>query len=344
MVTMKDVAREAGVSISTVSLVLSGRGKGRITAEVTTRVQGVAAELEYTPNLLAKGLRTKQTHVVGLLSDSVASTPFSGKMLAAAQQEAWDAGYLLLLIDTAGSREMEAPATRALLQRNVQGMIYAAMYHREVILPAVPDRLPLVILDGRPSTQGRADWVVPDEEGGAELAVEALTAAGHRRIGFCNLGVEIPASTGRLRGYRKALKKAGITPDPSLVVHAETNTASAGSVAMHDLLSRPNRPTAVFCFSDRVAAGAYRAAMERGLRIPDDLSIVGFDNQELIVDALHPALTTVALPHERMGTWAARRIVERIRSEAEHPEAIHELAPCQLIRRASIAPPKGALS
>lgn len=340
MVTMKDVARQACVSVSTVSLVLSGRGEGRITPEVADRVRRAAADLGYVPNLLAKGLRTRQTHTIGLLSDSVASTPFAGMMLAAAQREAWEAGYLLLVIDTAAEREMEVPAAQALLQRNVEGLIYASMYHREVTLPPVPDDVPLVVMDGQPSDERRADWIVPNEQEGAELAVGALVQAGHRRIAFCSNAERIPASVGRERGYRSALAAAGIDYDPSLVVSAETNTAEAGQTAIHELLSREIDATAVFCFSDRIAIGAYRAAAAHGLNIPDDLSIVGFDNQQFVADALYPGLTTIELPHAYMGTWAVRRLIERLRQPVDDRPTSSELAPCRLVIRESIAPPK----
>ncbi|MGW7291775.1 LacI family DNA-binding transcriptional regulator [Streptomyces xiamenensis] len=339
MVTMKDVARKAGVSVSTVSLVLSGRGVGRITEEVADRVRASAADLHYVPNLVAKGLRTKQTHTIGLLSDSVASTPFAGKMLAAAQLEAWESGYLLLLIDTADAREMEEPATQALLQRNVEGLIYASMYHRDVQLPQLPDGIPVVVMDGRPTDLDRADWIVPDEQGGARLAVQVLLDAGHRRIAFCNNAEPIPASAGREKGYGDALADAGIAYDPALVVHAATNTADAGRAAVLDLLSRPEPPTGIFCFSDRIAIGAYRAATERGLRIPDDLSIVGFDNQEFIADVLSPPLTTVELPHTQMGTWAARRVIKRLRTPGVSLPVKNEYASCQLIIRDSVGHP-----
>lgn len=337
---MKDVAREAGVSVSTVSLVLSGRGDGRISPVVATRVRAAAAMMQYVPNLLAKGLRTRQTHTIGLLSDSVASTPFAGTMLAAAQREAWESGYLLLLIDTAGSPEMEAPAAQALMQRNVEGLIYASMYHRNVELPEIPSTVPLVVLDGRPTDEDRADWIVPDEEGGARAAVQALIDAGHRRIAFCNNAENIPAAASRLIGYRDTLHDAGIEYDSALVIDASTSAADAGAIAVHELLSRAEPPTAIFCFSDRIALGAYRAAAERGIVVPSELSIVGFDNQEFVVDAFLPGLTTVALPHEYMGKWAARRLIERLGNPESSQPVQGVLAPCDIVTRASVSAPR----
>lgn len=341
MVTLKEVGEQAGVSASTVSLVLNGRDVGRITPEVAARVRKVAGDLGYAPNLLARGLRTRQTKTFGMVSDEVASTPFAGKMLAAAQRKAWDSGYLLLVVDTGASKAVEEAAIAALMQRNIEGLIYASMYHREVPLPATPPNLPLVILDGWTDADSSAEWIVPDEEGGARLAIETLIQAGHTRIGFCNSAEAVPASVGRLRGYRQALEAAGIDYEPGLVANARIATTAEGFPAAMSLLDRPDRPTALFCYNDRVAMGAYQAADQLGLRIPDDLSVIGFDNQEFIADSVRPGLTTVQLPHERMGAWGADRLIERTENPTVGPiePPMRELAACSLIVRNSIAPP-----
>lgn len=341
MVTLKDVAAQAGVSVSTVSLVLNQRDSGRITPEVAERVRRVARELGYVPNLLARGLRTKQTRTIGLLSDQVASTPFAGRMLAAAQREAWDAGYLLLLIDTADTPTLETPAISALLQRNVEALIYASMYHRVLSPPSVPPTIPLVVLDGRPAGHDDIDWIVPDEEEGARTAVASLIGAGHRRIAFCNYADVIPASIGRLAGYRAALHEAAIPVDESLITAAADSTAAEGRRAAAALLDRADRPTAIFCFSDRIAMGVYQAAAEHDIHIPHDLSIIGFDDQEFVADALRPGLTTMALPHDEMGAWAARRAIQRLEppNTANPIDTRFELARCRLVERDSIRPP-----
>lgn len=130
-----------------------------------------AAELGYVPNLLARGLKTRQSLTIGLVSDRVASIPFAGQMLAGAQLAVAEQDYLLMLIDTAGHPEVEGPATRALLQRNIEALIVAAEFHRDVELPLVPNSLPIVVLDGRPNDlDASADWVVPDEVAGAQAA------------------------------------------------------------------------------------------------------------------------------------------------------------------------------
>lgn len=150
MVTLRDIAEQVGVSVSAVSLVLNDRGGGRVRADVAQRIREVAAELGYIPNLLARGLKTRQSLTVGLISDRVASIPFAGQMLAGAQVAAAEEEYLLMLIDTAGDPRLEGPAVRALLQRNIEGLIIAAEFHRDVEIPLLPHSIPAVVLDGKP--------------------------------------------------------------------------------------------------------------------------------------------------------------------------------------------------
>jgi LacI family transcriptional regulator len=338
--TQKDVARRAGVSVATVSMVLAGRQKGRVTDAVSARVRAAADELGYVPNLIARSLKTRRTKTIGLLSDEVASTPFAGAMLAGAQREAWRSGYLLISVDMAGDQALEAAAIQALTQRNVDALIYASMYDRVIALPSELDQVPVVLLDARPEagTDG-VDWVVPDEAGGAAAAVQELIDLGHVRIGFCNQADDVPARRERLAGYLAAHTSSGLPVDDSLIVDAQQNEAVGGYDAALQLLRREDRPTAIFCFSDRIAMGVYRAAAELGISIPGDLSVVGFDNLELIAAAVFPPLTTVQLPHEAMGVWAARRAVQLSESDDEELVPQHLEMTCPLVRRGSTGPP-----
>lgn len=344
MITLRDIATQTGVSIAAVSLVLNGRDAGRVSPETAERIRRVADEAGYAPNLSARGLKTRQTRTIGLLSDGVASIPFAGQMLAGAQTAAWEEGYLLLLIDTAGNDDLGAPAVRSLLQRNVEGLIVAVQYHREVDLGLVPPSVPTVVLNGRSTDDSDdargADWVVPDEAGGGSAATRHLVEAGHRRIALCNLSAPAFVIAERLRraGYESALAEAGIPLDPSLVVEAAAPSAEAGRVAAEEVLRRPDRPTAVFCVSDRIAVGFYQAAARLGLEIPRDLSVVGFDNQADVADSILPGLTTVQLPHRDLGVWAAKQAVRRAQGNAgEAP--VQELIACPLVERASVAAP-----
>jgi LacI family transcriptional regulator len=213
------------------------------------------------------------------------------------------------------------------------------MWHRVV---RVPDGLPAgtVFLDGRPEGGG-FPAVVPDDRAGAVAAVRELVEHGHRRIAYIGGGEPpIPVAENlRYEGYLAALREAGIDPDPSLHVAASTTSAAGGAAAAAMLLDRPTheRPTALFCFNDRVAMGAYRAARHRGLRVPPDLSVIGYDDQQYIAGELDPPLTTVALPHYEMGRWAME-VRLGVRSAPTENGGVF-LMPCPLIRRESVAPP-----
>lgn len=339
MITLRDVAQEVGVSISTVSLVLNGHARGRVRADLAERIRKTADDMLYVPNHFARSLSTSRTATVGLVSDQVATIPFAGPMLAGAQRVLWEEGYLLMLIDTAGNDEIAGPAALSLVQRNVEALILAVAHHKIIDLPAVPTGAPIVVLDGRPANGGRqVDFVVPDEEGGARAAVRHLITRGHRRIGFCNVPALYPeAARLRLKGYRSALEAAHIMIDPDLIVNAETANTSAAIEPARRLLTRPDPPTAVFCFGDQLAMGFYHVAFDLGLRIPDELSIVGFDNQQFIADCLSPGLTTVQLPHSGMGEWAARQALKRIRGEVLSGDPEGYLAPCTLVERNSVS-------
>lgn len=339
MITLKDLAAAVGVSASAVSLVLNDRHLGRVNENTAARIRAAADDMGYIPNQLARGLKTKRTHTIGILSDSVASVPFAGRMLEGVQTVAWEAGYLAMIIDTTNRQELIEQSARSLLQRDIDGLIVATEYHRRIALPVVPPSIPLVVLDGVPEDDAVADGVVPDETRGAYTATTHLLEAGHRRIAFCNIGGDrYIASRLRYEGYAEALGEYGVGAEAHQVIElADTATADAYPVLLR-LLSSPDRPTGVFCFSDQIAFAVYQAADDLGLRIPQDLSVVGFDDQRFIADALRPALTTVRLPHFELGAWAAQRVIDRIHGEVDDPPHIERIS-CPLIIRGSVAPP-----
>jgi DNA-binding LacI/PurR family transcriptional regulator len=337
---ISDVAAAAGVSTSTVSLVLNNR-TARISEETRERVRDAAAAVGYTPNSIARSLRTQRTRTIGLVSDVIATTPFAGRMLAGAQDAAREHGHLLILVNTDADPAVERDAIRALVDHQVDAMIFATMWHRVVETPeGLPDRT--VFLDCRPA-DGTRPAVVPDEVAGGRAAVRELLAAGHRRIAWLDIGEPNPpvASGLRHQAYREVLAEAGITPDPAWHVRGDGTTAASGRAATDRLLDLPphRRPTAIFCFNDRMAAGAYVAARHRGLEIPADLSVVGYDDQQLVAGELDPPLTTIALPHYEMGRWAAE--VALGAREPPQPGQPY-LMPCPIIRRDSVTSPPAA--
>lgn len=339
MITLKDLAAAVGVSASSVSLVLNGRHEGRVNAQTASRIRTAADDMGYIPNQLARGLKTKRTHTIGVLSDRVASLPFAGRMFEGLQTVAWEAGYLAMIIDTTDRPELMEQSLRSLLQRDVDAIIVASEFHRRIEVPPVPPTIPVVVLDGIPEDPHRADGVVPDESGGAYAAASHLVNAGHRRVAFCNVGGDLYiASQLRYDGYALALRERDLQVDPSLVMTLPDASTNSAYEPMRDLLSRKDRPTAIFCFSDKTALAAFQAAGDLGLTIPRDLSVVGFDDQVFIADSLRPGLTTVRLPHYDMGAWAAQRVVDRILDPDLGPTRVQRVE-CPLIDRGSVGPP-----
>ena len=304
----------------------------RVSSDTRARVKAAADRLGYVPNEVARQLRSQRTRTVGLLGDEVTTTPFAGKMVLGAQEAASRMGWLLLLLNSGLDPELEQQEIQALLQGRVDGILYTTMYHRIVTPPAQLQVMPTVLLDAQEASRTLPS-VVPDEEGGGYAATLELLEHGHRRIGFVATDANIPALEGRLAGYRRALAEAGVPFDNGLVA-AGTSVARGGMAAAMQLLQQRDRPTALFCFNDRMAMGAYQAAASLGLSVPHDVSVVGFDDQEGISDGLLPGLTTVALPHYAMGAWAVEALIARI----EDPDAPVEQAvlPCPLVRRESV--------
>ena len=281
--------------------------------------------------------------MIGLISEEVATTPHAGRIILGAQEAARKEGFTLVVINTDldASEELRRLDVNALIESQVDGILYATMYHREVSLPVNLHTVPAVLIDAS-DRAGIIPSAVPDEYNGARAAVESLTRLGHRRIGFVTNVDDVPATRGRLSGYRDVLEEAGIDFDEALVVSA-VSEALGGYESASALLDLSERPTALFCYNDRMAMGAYRSAAERKLTIPGDLSIVGFDNQEIIATSLFPGLTTVALPHYEMGAWAVQTLVAILRGSDESHSLADQptLMPCPLVPRDSVGPPRG---
>lgn len=338
MATLKDIAVATGVSVSTVSLVLNGKGSGRVNSVTAAAVEAAAARLGYQPNHVAKSLRSRRTQTLGLVSDSVARSPFSSELIRGAQQAAWEAGYVLLSIYLNDESTSEDLALGTLFQRDVEGLIVATDYHRLRHMPVAPS-VPLAFADCRPEDGGAQVYTVtPDERQGARVATEHLIGWGHQRIGYIGTTDSRFLARGlREAGWRDALVAAGIQPDEDLLENAAGPTAAEGREAARRLLDRAN-PTAVFCFSDQLAMGVIQVACERGIQVPEQLSVVGFDDMPFVAEALNPPLTTVRLDHHAMGAAAATAVLTAI--ESGNPVVGSHATPCPLVERASVARPR----
>jgi LacI family transcriptional regulator len=328
---MHEVAALAGVSQATVSLVLNGTGRSRYTEATRARVFAAVEELDYRANIYAKVLREGVSGVIGFIGDSVASSPFAGQLISAAQDAAWDHDLMLMSVNTDGRGSLEAAAVDALRSYSAVGIVYAFMYHRAITVPDSLSTVRTVVLNSR-DLNSTTHSVYPDEHQGGYAATRRLISAGHSRIAMINiqtLSSGLPAAVGRHRGYCDALTDAGIGLDPAL--HVEGLGGPAGGYqAIPQLLELNEPPTAIFCGNDRTAWGAYQALQAHGVRVPDDMSIIGFDNQEIISTGLHPELTSVELPFVAMAKRAIDIIADPSSFSFEQP------IECPIIERSSI--------
>ena len=339
-VGISDVARAAGVSVTTVSHALSGRGK--VSAVTRGRVEKLADEMGYAPNRIASALRRQRSGIIGLVSDEVATTPFAGQLLLGAQDAAAARGFLLMVLSSNRDPLVERDQIDALIAQQVDAIVYATMSHQHVRVPAALAHRRAVLVDAW-DPDADLPGVIPDEREIGETATDLLITQGHRRIAHLTVAENTPAKLGRLEGYRIALERAGLDYDEELVITTPVERGSAATglarVALGSFLrtAAEGRPTAVFCFNDQFAMGAYQAAALFGLRIPVDLSVVGVDNLELIAANLTPGLTTIALPHYEMGRWAVERAIELVDGAAVPPVSVR--MPARLIDRESVSVP-----
>ncbi|PPF82657.1 LacI family transcriptional regulator [Pseudoclavibacter sp. RFBJ3] len=327
-VTMREVAKAAGVSVATVSHVVNNKKGARIGEDARRRVQHVVAELGYRPNALAKTLSRGTSRFIGLVADAIATTPFAGQIIHGAQDEAWKHGYILLVANTESNAAAESEAIAMMLEHQVHGILYSTWYHRGITPPEGLEKTETVLVNCY-ALDGGYPAVVPDEYQGGRAATAALLAAGHQRIAFINTTTESPAQSGRLAGYRAALEASGVPFDDSLVFPASPQ--QEGGYASTDGVLRTGA-TGVFCHNDRVAMGLYDGLRERGLRIPEDIAVMGFDNQDVIAAHLRPPLSTVALPHYELGAQGVRLLLGLESSTPDSPQLID----CPPIARSSV--------
>ncbi|MET7274681.1 LacI family DNA-binding transcriptional regulator [Streptomyces flaveolus] len=335
--TSRDVARIAGVSHTAVSFVFNGRAEGNLSPATQERIRQAAAQLGYRPDPLARGLRRRRTAVIGMVTDGIASSPFAGRLLRGAMETAWDSGHLVLTVDSGGDPAKEDAAVAELLDRRVDGIVYAAMSLRRVRVPEGLHRTHAVLANCLPE-DGSLPAVVPAERAGGRTAARLLLDAGHRRLAVVG-GLDDIASVERLRGFRDALRVEGVTVPKEWVVRTggEISGGHEGALRLFDSVPAERRPTAVFCYNDRVAAGVLHAATRLGIDVPGELSVVGYDDQEHMAAFLSPPLTTVALPHREMGEAAARLLLEAIDTGRTPPATVRRVAG-PMVSRASVGP------
>lgn len=333
--TIVDVAALAGVSKSLVSLVM--RGSSKVSPERREAVLAAAAELGYRPNGLARRLVQGRTQTVAVLVKDL-SNPFFVDIFFGIQEEASRAGFRVLLGSGMGSSSRERAALEGFVELRAEGVILVDHDCSVSELEHFAALVPIVVV-GRREPEGLAvDSVVGDDEAGAGLAVAHLTELGHRRI--AHLASRSDAGLARLAGYERAMSELGLSEEVA-VVFCPAETDAGGHQAALALLERTSpsrRPTALVAVNDVVALGAYNALDEAGLRIPDDVSVVGYDDTAL-ASMLHISLTTVHQPRLEMGRIGARLLLERCAGRSAPPR--REVLEPSLAVRASTGRPAG---
>ena len=343
-VTMTDIARLAGCSQATVSFVLNKANGVKISEAMRFRVIEAAQKLNYAATSLAhhdsRGslppLNLDQSEMLGFVVDQLSTSPEAVVAIEGVRQAMWDQGRVMMVAQTMNDPQMEEKVLRTMVAKGANALIYMTIFTRKVTLPAwMGDLTVPVILLNCYSAERSFPAVVPGEVAGGQKAVQHLIDHGHRRIGIITGEPWMEAARDRLKGYRQALSRARIAFDAALVINGDWS-ASAGYEGTRRLLALAQRPTAIFCQNDRMAIGCYEALKEAGLVIPDEMSVVGYDDEE-ISRHLHPQLTTVVLPQRAMGAWAVKVIATgRKSTTAGFPVTKLD---CELISRLSVTHP-----
>lgn len=343
-VTLHDVAKRAKVSTSTVSLVLNGK-RDRMRAETRERVMRAVEELGYAANQMARGLKTGFVPMIGLVVPTVAN-PFWGEFARCVEHAAMARSYQVLLCNAERIPAREQLYVESMLARGIRGVILGSSPLSLKHLSGVTKRGLRVVAFDRLIESGeeiKLDSVRVDNVLGAKLAIAHLLGLGHRRIGFVSGVLSSASRRDRLDGYRDALRAAGIDPDPALVWTENVNPSDGdeeateiGRAAALKLLSQPNPPTAFFAINDMTAVGVIAGAREMGRRVPEDISMVGFDDIHLC-KIMNPPITTVRQPLEELMNAAVHLLIERMEGRnTGQPEHI-TLAPELIVRQSTAA-------
>jgi LacI family transcriptional regulator len=307
--TMTDVARIAGVSQSSVSLVLNEMTGSRISSDTQSRVIEAARQIGYSvPAIRREASNATDRKTIAYLVDEISTSPHPVVNLDGARDFAFEQDFLVAAHVTRSNPELEASTIAAIRRdKSVVGVIYSTIFTRRVTLPKSLDGIPTVLLNCYAEPRAHIS-VLPGEVAGGLAATAHLTSLGHRRIAFINGEPWMDASVDRLKGYRQALAAADISFDQKLVRNGDWLPLTGYHHAF-DLLSKDNPPTAILCGNDLMAMGVMEAARELGLSVPEQLSVMGYDDQEL-ARYTHPPLSSVVLPNYEMGQRAVEALLE----------------------------------
>jgi LacI family transcriptional regulator len=307
-----------------------------VNAKTRAEVQLLLKSVNYVPNQAARLMRGGTSSVYGLMTDSVATTPYSVDIVRGAQAALIEKHQTLLIVSTDGDASREAELWETFRSHRVAGVIYAAMFHKAHDVGA-PNFNQSIILANCFAPAGDRPSIIPDDEGGGFTQAEHLIKLGHRNIGVITLSPEIEATKLRRLGMKRAFAEAGVHYDDASELCGVEGPLGNQTLVVFEvataLLKRKNKPTAIICGNDQIAMQVYSAAASMGLHIPQDLSVIGFDDLKLISETLRPQLTTVALPYFEIGHKAVELSISA--KEQDENFAPRILIPCPLVIRNS---------
>jgi LacI family transcriptional regulator len=336
-VALRDVAAAANVHPSTASRALNPETQGRVNSATVARVVEAARRVGYQPNSLARGLRTSRTYTIGMLVPDL-TNPLFPPIVKGIEDRLSQDGYTLVLANTNYDLERETSIARAMVARQVDGLVLATARREYPLVHDLLDQGRKVVLVNRTMEHPPVGSVTGDDHLGIGLAVSHLASLGHRAIAYVGGDAEASTGLGRYRAFEARLQEEGLPLDPDLVAHADRFHEEPGASAFAALLDGGKRFTAVVAANDRLALGVYDVLGERGLRVPEDVSVTGY-NDMLFADHFSPPLTTVRIPHYQIGVKAAQLLLEAL-ADAESPPMTVRLTPSLIVRNSTAPPPR----
>ncbi|MEE3026044.1 MAG: LacI family DNA-binding transcriptional regulator [Pseudomonadota bacterium] len=329
MVTIKDVAAHAGVAFKTVSRVVNN--DPTVKPKNREKVLKAIEELGYRPNRAAQMTRRKKSGVVGFIADELLRVPYTFDLIRGAQDLAWQHNKELMVLNVNVNKYSVEGAVNHLFEHRVEGIIYAAMYHREVRLPSQFSEVPTVLANCFDS-DGKFPSIVPDEQEAAREITANILSKGYKRIAFLNLNENIIAAKLRKKGVEQAFADAKQSPDnlviESVIIGDENEERSITRKRAAELI-KDFKPDAILCGQDPMAVEVYFVVQSLGLQVGKDIGIGSFDDWDVIPSLLQPGLTTMALPHYEMGKWAFNYLL------TERTDKTRETARFSLVSRQS---------
>ena len=329
MVTIKDVAAHAGVAFKTVSRVVNN--DPTVKPKNRERVLKAIEELGYRPNRAAQMTRRKKSGVVGFIADELLRVPYTFDLIRGAQDLAWQHNKELMVLNVNVNKYSVEGAVNHLFEHRVEGIIYAAMYHREVRLPSQFSEVPTVLANCFDS-DGKFPSIVPDEQEAAREITANILSKGYKRIAFLNLNENIIAAKLRKKGVEQEFADAKQSPDnlviESVIIGDENEERSITRKRAAELI-KDFKPDAILCGQDPMAMEVYFVVQSLGLQVGKDIGIGSFDDWDIIPSLLQPGLTTMALPHYEMGKWAFNYLL------TERTDKTRETARFSLVSRQS---------